>query len=131
MNSAYAASVIACSVLLSACGAGVSERHRNENEGEAACAIAAPPRDSRKVPMHGANFYIYPGTLPSAYSGCQTMWLEDGSKIAVARYVDGKIRSFSSTEPKQEPFECSYSPGGSVTYATAEEQCPPTSEFPM
>jgi hypothetical protein len=59
------------------------------------------------------------------------MWLEDGSKIAVARYVDGKILSFRNSEPKKEPFECTYSPDGSVIPATAQEQCPAASEFPM
>ena len=59
------------------------------------------------------------------------MWAEDGTQLAVARYVNGRIRSFNGKEPKEEPFECTYAEDGTIARATAPDQCLPAAEFPL
>ncbi len=54
------------------------------------CDLRRPPKDSGVNQLEGRFVFIYPRALASDYSGCQTMWGDDGRKWYVLRVRDGR-----------------------------------------
>ena len=52
------------------------------------CNLVAPPDGSGENGNHGIYFFIYPRQVAPNYTGCQTMWADDGTKWMIL-YVEG------------------------------------------
>jgi len=66
----------------------------------------------KKIHTHGIDFYVYPEAVPSKFTGCQIVWLENGHKLITKHYELGKISWVKGQEPKDVlPFFCLYDDG--------------------
>ena len=64
---------------------------------------------SKKIQTHGVDFYVYPGTIPNNFTGCQIVWLENGHKLVTKHYKLGKLSWEKGQEAKDvKPFFCLY-----------------------
>ncbi|GAB3254569.1 hypothetical protein [Chitinimonas naiadis] len=86
----------------------------SEYNGEVStCKLTVPPMDSGKNSVHGRFLYIYPRVVASNYTGCQTMWDQDGRKLMVLAMRDGHPEklsvSYGVSPESVEEFTCSYS----------------------
>jgi hypothetical protein len=120
--------LVSLSVMLVACAVNHPD---NASDGNNNCELTTIPSNARRVATHGADFYFFPSSLPDQYNGCQVMWLGDGTKLSVARYVHGKIESFNGQEPKSGPFQCKYSNGNLIEAESTVGKCPPAEQFPL
>lgn len=92
------------------------------------CDLKDIPDDAREISSHGLSYFVYPTSVQEGYTGCQTIWLEDGTKLGSAEFVGGDLRGFSGKEPKQsELMECRYKKGKLVS---GSAKCPPATVFP-
>ena len=73
---------------------------------ETNCALSRPPRDSGYDIVDGAFTFIYPQAVAPNYSGCQTMWGQDGTKRQVLRVVNGNPKELVIDAPVRE--RCAY-----------------------
>ena len=97
-----------------------------------ACRLQAPPSDARVKPTHGVDYYVYPSTIPSTYDGCQIMWLEDGTKLATARYAKGVIQSSEIHDPEGGTITCNYiAPEPGAAAPVNDDDCPTVDQFPF
>lgn len=70
------------------------------------CKLTTIPKKSKKSDLHGISIFVYPGEIPEKFTGCQTVWLEDGFMLIRYYYKKGMIEWVKSMEPK----------GGNATY---------------
>lgn len=69
-------------------------------------------RQAKKIQTHGVGFYVFPEAIPDNFTGCQTVWLENGHKLVTKHYKLGKLSWAKGQEPKDvEPFFCMYDDG--------------------
>lgn len=85
------------------------------------CKLQQPPMDSGVNTNDGVFFYVYPRGLPSGYTGCQTMWDENGRKWWVIRFQDGLPKQMDVDVPSAPPTRtrCVYE-GGRIVQGEAE-----------
>ena len=88
------------------------------------------PEISKKREVHGLEFYLYPEKIDAKFSGCQSIWLGDGYKLATAKYLKGEIIVFESQEPGEEKISCHYK-NQQVLAQTAKGKCPSSAKFPL
>ncbi|WP_157201430.1 hypothetical protein [Massilia sp. Root418] len=62
---------------------------------------------------HGYFFFIYPRTISANFSGCQTMWDENGKQLFVLTFEQGNLISYESNDPsgKEKNQTCLYKHG--------------------
>jgi hypothetical protein len=97
-----------------------------------ACLLQSIPAEARVRPTHGVDYYIYPPTIPNTYDGCQIMWLEDGRKLAIARYAKGVIQSCEIHKPKGGTVVCNYvAPRAGAAAPSNADDCPTVDQFPF
>jgi hypothetical protein len=63
------------------------------------CDLQAPPDGAGSNYVHGTYLFIYPRALPSAYTGCQIAWAEDGQKWMMLLIEDGHTKREWVTYP--------------------------------
>jgi hypothetical protein len=81
------------------------------------CTITRPPQDAGVNSNHGLYFFVYPRTVPDNFTGCQTMWDENGSVWMKLSMMAGEIRTLKLRVPSDPPeeSECTYSAGKLVS----------------
>jgi hypothetical protein len=61
------------------------------------------------IETHGADFHVYPESVPENFTGCQVVWLGNGHRLVTTHYALGKITWIRGQEPKEvKPFFCLY-----------------------
>lgn len=77
---------------------------------DAHCAEVRPPEEAAVNLSHGTYLFVHPKTLGEAYSGCQTMWNEQGKIIFVLSFQSGKLMRMRAWENAgaSKPLECLY-----------------------
>lgn len=67
----------------------------------------------KKRQAHGLEFHVYPETVPSDFTGCQIVWLENGHKLITKHYTRGRLTWARGQEPKDvQSLFCLYDDGG-------------------
>jgi hypothetical protein len=74
-----------------------------------ACSLDKPPKEAARHPTHGVDFLVYPNEVPKRFTGCQKVWLEDGSLLSSLKYTNGIVTSVELTEPEQQKVICKFS----------------------
>ena len=131
--------LIRVAVLLAAACQTACVIHNSKSErdtGKRVCGLLSMPSAAKRTPTHGVDFYVYPVRISSSYYGCQILWLEDGTRLAVARYVKGRVASFELNEPKGKAVHCVYSNDPSINIAIQASggdvgDCPNAERFPL
>jgi len=113
--------------LLLACGTWSSAN------AEKNCTLNKPPKDSGVVTVHDQFFFVYPRSMDSKYSGCQTTWDERGVKDVVVKFSEGEptemwMAAEDPDDPASQPRICKYlrgtlssdSPKGCPDYEAAK-----------
>lgn len=92
------------SVLMFAACAGTS------SFADSSCALALPPLDAAVSGNHGQYLFVFPRKVTASFSGCQTMWDEQGRKVFVMRFSDGTLNEYSYTDFARGPITtvCKY-----------------------
>src|SRR5262249_27150305 len=114
----YHALVRTCVVWLCACGVPVWI-NAQEN-----CQLQRPPRQAAIDANHGFFFFVYPRTVSTGYSGCQTMWDEKGNPVFVLTFEKGEVIKIEATDPSgaEKKQTCEHKHGRLVGQDTSD--CP-------
>ena len=72
------------------------------------CTLSKPPIESGANSNHGQYFFVFPRRVPEDYTGCQTMWSEDGAKIMVLYFENGRLRASLDKTPGEKDLRCDY-----------------------
>ena len=86
------------------------------------CSLSRPLEGSKITYTHGVNLSEYPPVLPTGFTGCKSVWLEDGSLLMRGRFESGTIVAATLQEPGERRIECLYANGERL--ATANNKCP-------
>ena len=78
---------------------------------ENTCALKLPPKFSAISADHGAFFFVYPRKIQHHFTGCQTMWNEQGKKAFVLRFKNGTLVKYSSSYGSGIQAACDYRKG--------------------
>jgi hypothetical protein len=80
------------------------------------CEVARPPSDSAVNMIHGTYVFVYPRNFGEQYSGCQTMWGDDGNKWYVLRVANGKPTELTMDVARAgaQRYRCLYNDTGLV-----------------
>lgn len=79
------------------------------------CSVDKPPKAAAVSANHGSYYFIYPGSVPESYTGCQTMWDEHAQKIFRLRFLDGALTEFLMIRAEDQPLvSCAYDQGKPV-----------------
>lgn len=87
------------------------------------CSAGPKPASAREIPGHGLSIFVSPADPGPRYTGCQTMWLEDGTHLATTYYKVGVAEWAKGTEPHEGKFTCRYR-GGKLLRAQSSPTCP-------
>ena len=83
---------------------GISENAQN-------CNLKTAPVGSGENFIHGTQLFIYPREIAQNYTGCQTMWADDGTKWMVLYIEAGHPRLLHVNYPfdkKEGKYSCVY-----------------------
>ena len=75
------------------------------------CNLKTPPDGSGENFIHGTQLFIYPREVAQDYTGCQTMWADDGTKWMVLYIEAGHPRLVHMNYPfdkKEGKYSCVY-----------------------
>jgi hypothetical protein len=77
------------------------------------CPVSKPPKSAELQISHGLDFYAHPKDLSTTYTGCQYMWLADGTLLYRMFYANGTILWAKGHAPGEEDDEsiCYYVAG--------------------
>lgn len=76
------------------------------------CGLKAPPDGSGENRVHGTYLYVYPRDVPDNYTGCQTVWADDGNKWMVLYLEQGHPIIEKLSYPSDTvPYTCFYENG--------------------
>jgi hypothetical protein len=116
--------LFAC-LLLIGCAQGMAREYESTSKDGQNCSLSVPPLDSGKNTVHGTFIYVFPRTLSTNYSGCQTMWDQSGRKWMVLLLKEGHPSLLSVSYPespeKTIEYSCRYKDDNLLT--TSEKQC--------
>jgi hypothetical protein len=104
--------------LLLACGIW-TQANAEEN-----CALHKLPKDSAVIQIHGGFFFVYPRSITSEYTGCQTTWNELGMKYWVMKFSGGRLTDLwvAAESDTSQPHTCAYR--GGVLSGDSPKECP-------
>jgi|SRR5450755_660121 len=92
------------------------------------CDLAEPPTSSGEDTLHGATLKIFPRArdISKGYTGCQVMWVPDGTKWLVLSltYIEkgSAVRIWFPLMPNHEAHVCRYRNGRVI--AGNKDDCP-------
>jgi len=93
------------------------------------CAIKSPPPQARRLPTHGVDFLIWPPQVDASFTGCQKVWLEDGTLLGTTVFKRGQVQTFTSREPDSDTtLRCDYRKASKQK--PLPEDCPALEDFP-
>lgn len=75
------------------------------------CSLKAPPAGALRKDSHAVALFMYPATIASDYTGCQSTWFEDGMLFTRFRFTNGALESAELNEPDEEPVKCHFRKG--------------------
>lgn len=93
------------------------------------CTITRPPQDAGVNSNHGLYFFVYPRSVPDNFTGCQTMWDENGNVWMKLSMMQGEVRTLNLRVPSEPPeaSECTYSAGKLVSGPV--DSCPEAAQL--
>jgi hypothetical protein len=95
------------------------------------CRTPIIPVNAKRKPTHGLDFFVYPAEVGPEYTGCQAVWLQDGTRLMTAYYKNGSVRWSTSKEPKGKSTVCLYKDGALVASKSSSSGCPSPDAFPF
>lgn len=79
------------------------------------CPATKPPPDAKLVAAPPMQFLLSPAKPAPAFSGCQYLWLKDGTMLAARRFDRGSLVRADLFEPSAPPVSCHFGPKAVVT----------------
>jgi hypothetical protein len=95
----------------------------NTSTGENVCRLSAPPKEAKETVLHAFTTREFPQSVPSNYTGCKRIWLEDNSVLSTVYFKAGQIISAEVSEPKGKRYTCHYRAGALLQDRSAKD-CP-------
>lgn len=91
---------------------------------EDTCSLSKPPANAAVTAVHGYFYFVYPPSIPKAFSGCQIMWDEAGRAAIVLRFERGTLTKATQTDPSNDSRKevCTYGKG--ALRAGSSTDCP-------
>ena len=72
---------------------------------DSASVVSEMEGEPRVIRTHGADFHVYPASVPENFTGCQVVWLENGHRLITTHFTQGKVTWIKGQEPKEvRPF---------------------------
>jgi hypothetical protein len=95
------------------------------------CDLKSPPPQARRLPTHGVDFLIWPVQIHTAFTGCQKVWLEDGTLLITTVYKKGQVQTYTAKEPDSKTtLRCDYRQPPSKQ-KPPHGDCPALDDFPL
>ena len=79
------------------------------------CDLELPPPEAGVIINHGSFMFVFPANIDEAYTGCQSMWFEDGTKMSALYLEHGQTTEYTTSlpvDPTESPrcvYDSSYS----------------------
>lgn len=87
------------------------------------CNLSAPPKSAAINSVHGYFIFMFPRSIPSSYTGCRTIWGEEGRVLMTVTYENGAPRTLTQFNPEDRKpvLECRYR---RKALETKQKDCP-------
>jgi len=107
--------------------AGCTSTEQRTQVAQPNCGLTAIPKDAHRIPSHGVDFLVFPAALGANYTGCKTMWLDNGHRLAVWYFERGELVWLKAEEPKgsDRSSYCRYNDGKLITGDSYGRHCKP------